>query len=193
MFLKFYGRKKMAAKKNDFMDSSSAHSRKLKSNINVSPVILMCTWSAYTEVASASCNLIDQHWQNHPDIYIVGGNKIEKRRKIPFTSSENDWIGMACEAVQWLKDKGVRYCYLIIDDHPPVGPCNSNFLNVILPKYAEQLGATRVALAGWDQFQPNEGKLVHVENQEWLLISSLNKWKFNLHPGFWNLADLGII
>lgn len=156
-------------------------------------VILMCTWSAYTEVAKASCKLIDQYWENHPDIYIVGGNQIENRCTIPYSSNEKDWIGMAYDAVEWLKEKGAKYCYLLIDDHPPVGPCNSEFLNITLPNYAKELGATRVALAGWDQFQPNEGKLVQVGNQEWLLISSLNKWKFNLHPGFWNLADLGII
>lgn len=158
-----------------------------------SVVILMCTWSAYSEVAKASCHLIDQYWPNHPDIFIVGGDQIENRHKIPYSSSEKDWIGMAYEAVQWLEGKGAKYCYLIIDDHPPVGPCNSNFLNVTLPDYAEQLGATRVALAGWDQFQPNEGELIQVGEQKWFLNSSSHKWKFNLHPGLWNLADLGTI
>jgi len=53
--------------------------------------------------------------------------------------------------------------------------------------------ASHIALAGWDQFQPKEGELISIESQQWMLNSISYKWKFDLHPGYWNLGHLAVI
>jgi len=155
--------------------------------------ILMCTCASYSKIAEATCKRIDQYWQNHPEIFIVGGEAIEGRQSIPFSCDEKDWVGMALNAVDWLSEKGFSHCYLILDDHPPVGICNHEFLNIILPKLSENVDASHIALAGWDQFQPKEGELISIESQQWMLNSISYKWKFDLHPGYWNLSHLAVI
>lgn len=153
----------------------------------------MCTCAAYTPVAEATCQLIDRYWQDHPELFIVGGDDILDRSAIPFLSDEKDWIGMALEAVKWLHQRGFTHCYLILDDHPPVGPCSKKYLNQTLPVLADKCGASHVALAGWDQFQPKDGTIVSVGSQRWMKNNIAFKWKFDLHPGFWNISDLLVI
>ena len=156
---------------------------------NLRTALLMCTCESYTAVAEASCRLIDRFWPGHPDLFIVGGNKIPNRKTIPFACDERDWIGMAHEASLWLRQEGFTHCYLILDDHPPIGKCATAYLNNILPQLVDSLGASHVALAGWDQFQPKDGKLIDVGSERWLKNSPVFKWKFDLHPGIWNISD----
>ncbi|MCI5208403.1 MAG: hypothetical protein D3910_06325, partial [Candidatus Electrothrix sp. ATG2] len=166
---------------------------KMDNFAKTSPAILMCTCRAYTEIAQATCNLLELFWQDHPEIFVVGGKDITGGQSVPFSCHERDWVGMAYEAVRWLQSNSFTHCYLILDDHPPVGFCNSEFLNRTLPELCGQLNATHVALAGWDQFQPKDGVLITVGRQQWMLNSLSYKWKFDLHPGYWNLVDLEII
>ena len=155
--------------------------------------ILMCTCESYTEVARSTCDLIDIFWQEHPEVFILGGKKFNDRYRIPFSCDEKDWIGMTSEAVSWLEKQGYGYCYLILDDHPPIGKCNADFLNYVLPELSQKCRATHVALAGWDQFQPKDGTIVSVGSHRMMKNNESYKWKFDLHPGFWNLSDLGKI
>lgn len=165
----------------------------MKNSTTIRPAILMCTCTPYVGVARATHQLLDVFWEKHPDFFIVGDAGADDQDKIPFSCSEKDWIGMALESVTWLINKGYTHCYLILDDHPPIGVCNSSFLNNTLPSICEQLKATHIALAGWDQFQPKEGGIINVEGQQWMLNSVSYKWKFDLHPGYWNLQDLALI
>lgn len=160
---------------------------------NTQTALLMCTCAPYSVVAEASCRLIDRLWPDHPDLFIIGGMEIPDRAMIPFSCDERDWIGMAHEAVTWLQQRGYTHCYLILDDHPPVGTCNGTYLNEVLPQLAQSLGASHVALAGWDQFQPKDGTLIEVGSERWLQNNPSFKWKFDLHPGLWNVNDFQVV
>lgn len=149
----------------------------------------MCTCAAYSTIAEASCRLIDRFWLEHPQVFIVGSRETQAGESIPFSCDERDWITMAEESMLWLQGQGYTHCYLILDDHPPVGVCNSTYLNAVLPQLMADCGASHVALSGWDQFQPKNGTVIQVGSERWLHNDPSFKWKFDLHPGIWNIED----
>ncbi|MDF1593145.1 MAG: hypothetical protein P1P89_16645 [Desulfobacterales bacterium] len=92
------------------------------------------------------------------------------------------------DAVNRLIDMGFWGCYLILDDHPPVRRCHSKHLNVTIPEFLAVLDATYIGLNGWGQnrLQCNGDKLgVKFLNLENVTLDF--KYKFSLHPAFWNL------
>lgn len=155
-----------------------------------STAILLSTCKSYQKYVEITCNIIERYWKYHPEIFIVGGSGVSGYRQISFNCSENDWIGMAYEAVSWLGRSGFEYMYLILDDHPPVGHCNLKFLNQTMPCLAKNLNATHFMLSGWDQFQPKKGEYILKDGQKLLKNDKSFKWKFDLHPGFWNISHL---
>ncbi len=109
---------------------------------------------------------------------------------IPFSSDPKDWMGIAREATGYLLDRGYDYCYLVLDDHPPMATCNGGYLERGLPLQARELGATVVSMVGWDQIRTYEGVRLPPDKDSWLKNDSTYRWLFNLHPACWNLTNL---
>ena len=99
-------------------------------------------------------------------------------------------IGITLDAVRCIEERGVDWLYLILDDHPPFGPCNADYLNRRLPENAAALRAIQVSLLGWDQYQPREGAILGPERLFWQRNNPSFHWKFSLHPGFWRVLPL---
>lgn len=152
--------------------------------------ILMPTCDKYEWVAKITLKWLRHYWKDHPPVYVCGAHSFSGEQSLAFTCDPRDWIGIAWEAVSYLEDQGFTYCYLVLDDHPPVGSCNTEFLNIILPQLAQQLDAVQVSLSGWDQFRPSQGRVLGRENCYLMENDSNFRWSFNLHPGLWKVASL---
>jgi hypothetical protein len=92
-----------------------------------------------------------------------------------------------------MRDRGLTHTYLILDDHPPVGPCHDHFLNEILPALARKLEAVYIGLLGYGQHRNVHGIVLGKENGFLEQCSPSYLWKFSLHPGLWNLEALEVI
>lgn len=154
--------------------------------------ILLPTCEAYLPVASFTLDRLDAWWPGHPEVFVCGlaGELPSFGQRLPLTADPRDWVGIVLDAVTGLQERGFEWLYLILDDHPPFGPCNADFLNRLLPENARELGAVQVNLLGWDQFQPQEGAVLGPEHLHWQRNSADFRWKFSLHPGYWHVLSL---
>lgn len=153
--------------------------------------ILLLSCDKYFEVANLSLKLLQRHWVSHPPIFFCGTNReLSDGTSIPFTVDEKDWIGIAHQAVDHLLSEGYDYCYLILDDHPPMAKCNEKYLNNDLPNLARELKVTVISMVGWDQIRIYKGFKLG-KNVDYLLNNDpYYRWIFNLHPALWNLLNL---
>ena len=162
--------------------------------MNPGVAVLVLTCDKYRRVAEVTVELIEKLWPDHPHIYICGlSDPLAEEPIIPFTSDSRDWMGIALEAATYLSAEGYHYAYLILDDHPPVSKCNSEYLNVELPLLARQLEAAVVSLVGWDQVRQSKGSKMGSDCYHWLKNDPDYRWVFNLHPGCWDLQAVSAI
>lgn len=152
--------------------------------------ILLPTCDAYAAVADFTLRRLDVCWPGHPPVFVCGLTRAahEPPHRLPCTNDPGDWIGTALDAVTRLRELGYEWLYLILDDHPPFGPCNADYLNRLLPENAGRLNAIQVNLLGWDQYQPQEGRVLASEHLCWQRNSPTFSWKFSLHPGYWHVV-----
>lgn len=158
-------------------------------------VLLLSTCDTYAPVAGHTLGRLDACWPQHPDVFICGltSPALTPERCVPFTGDPRDWIGITSQAVTVLEAQGVEWLYLVLDDHPPFGPCNVKYLNNMLPETAARLGAIQVNLQGWDQDQPQAGSVLGEADLHWKRNAADFPWKFSLHPGFWHAPTLARI
>jgi len=158
----------------------------------VKTAILIPTCEAYAPAAAFTLERLDVWWPGHPDVFVCGlaAPPPQFERCLPLTADPRDWVGIALDAVRCLQEQGAEWLYLILDDHPPFGPCDADYLNRRLPENAAALGAIQVNLLGWDQYQPREGVVLGPERLFWQRNSPSFRWKFSLHPGFWRVLPL---
>jgi hypothetical protein len=154
--------------------------------------ILLSTCDAYAAVARFTLQRLDACWPAHPDVFVCGLSEPSGAvgTTLPLGDDPRDWIGITLRAVRSLEGQGAEWLYLILDDHPPFGPCNADYLNQRLPETAEALGAVQVNLLGWDQYQPRDGVVLGADHLFWQRNSPAFRWKFSLHPGFWRVLPL---
>ena len=147
----------------------------------VSLAILISTFDRYESLARWTAQRIEQCWIGHPPLFFSG---------LEEGDSEKDWMTLTQAAVAKLIANGFTHAYLILDDHPPMGECHSGFLNAILPSAAVASKASHISLLGFGQHRRREGGLIRV-GEAWFEKSDPSyRWRFSLHPGFWNLEDL---
>jgi hypothetical protein len=158
----------------------------------MSLAILLSTCDAYAPVARFTLTRLDACWPGHPEVFVCGISESGAPfgTPLPLTADPRDWVGIALDAVRCLEKQDVEWLYLILDDHPPFGPCEADYLNRRLPANAAALGAIQVNLLGWDQHQPREGAALGPERLFWERNNATFRWKFSLHPGFWHVLTL---
>jgi len=158
----------------------------------MSRAILLPTCDAYAPVARFTLARLDACWTGHPEVFVCGLSAAPAPlgTPLPLTADPRDWVGIALDAVRHLQAQGVEWLFLILDDHPPFGPCDADYLNRRLPETAQALGAVLVNLQGWDQYQPADGVVLGPERLFWQRNRPSFRWKFSLHPGFWHVLAL---
>ena len=158
----------------------------------MSLAILLSTWDAYAPVARLTLKRLDACWPGHPEVFVCGiaGSPAPFGNPLPLAADPRDWVGIALDAVRCLQEQGAEWLYLILDDHPPFGPCDADYLNRRLPENAAALDAIQVNLLGWDQYQPREGVVLGPERLFWQRNNPSFRWKFSLHPGFWDVLAM---
>ena len=140
--------------------------------------ILLSTCDRYRPVAEWTESLINRAWQDHPTVVRWG------------LGDQRDWMTVTRDGVVSMRKQGFRWIYLVLDDHPPVGPCRAEVLNQTLPSLAEKLEAVNVSLLGWGQRRGCEGTRLGREDCFLLRNDSGYRWKFSLHPALWSADKL---
>ena len=150
--------------------------------------ILLLTCDRYVEVATLTLDLLRQLWKDPPQIFVCGvSGGLPGESVIPFNVDDRDWMGIAHQASEHLLEEGYGYCYLILDDHPPVARCNGEYLANQVPALARQLKAAAVSMVGWDQVRTYRGTRLGAEKHYWLRNDPSYRWLFNLHPACWDI------
>jgi hypothetical protein len=152
--------------------------------------ILLSTCEAYRAFAELTRSWLGRHWPGHPPVFSCGLERPGAPQDLPFAGDPRDWIGIVRQAAEELTARGAEWLYLVLDDHPPVGPCHARYLNEDLPATARRLGAIQVNLMGWDQFQPRDGETLGADALHWQRNAPGFRWKFSLHPGGWHAPTL---
>ena len=151
--------------------------------------ILISTFDRYETLARWTAAQVERQWSQHPPIFYSGLTGKDEQC-LGFSGDEADWMSVTLHAVEQLQQRGFTHAYLILDDHPPVGPCHEEALNEVLPGLALKLHATYIGLLGYGQHRGLEGKILG-RKCFFLEQSSIDyRWKFSLHPGLWNLKAL---
>ena len=152
----------------------------------------MPTAPRYLPLAQWTCGQIKRFWPEHPEIIICGA--VGDPRCLPLRDDPADWMRVVARACEDLVLRGLKQAYVILDDHPPIAPCNDGFLTSELPEVATKLEATSVVTSGF-------GPLVSKKNGEKTKVGSMlyerlpldDPWKLPLHPALWNLERLHVI
>jgi len=143
-------------------------------------------------LAGFTARQIDRYWRDHPPIFFCGFN-------VPVHQSDtllilhrgsDDWIGILMDAVREVREKGFKMVYLILDDHPPLGPCGWDVLNNVLPQVMLKRDAENISLFGSGQGRNLEGKIVSETDVRLEQLPDSYLWRYSLHPGLWSLRAL---
>ena len=151
--------------------------------------ILISTFDRFEWLARWTHGRIDREWEDHPPVFFAGLSRRDER-SFGFEGDASDWMGVNLQAVLRLRELGFTHSYLILDDHPPVGRCHSEFLNHRLPEFADRLGAATIGLLGYGQHRTREGTDLGSSNGHLEKTDPSYRWKFSLHPALWRLEDL---
>jgi len=150
----------------------------------------MPTAPKYAPLAKWTRGQINLFWPDHPDIFLCGTPDGD----LPLLDDPRDWMRVVCSACADLQSRGTEHIYLILDDHPPIAPCNSGFLREILPRMARQLKATSIVTGGFGPLIRPKSKIATWESWRVECLPLDEPWKLPLHPALWNLERLrGII
>ena len=148
------------------------------------PAILISTSARYRAVAAKTREEIARQWADHPRIYVAGAPGAD----FPPAEDPADWMSAALLAVEGLLGLGHEMAYWILDDHPPVGRCDSRALNEKLPRLLQELQAVNIGLLGCGQRREIEGR--RIARTGLVRNSPSYRWKFSLHPALWSLNAL---
>jgi hypothetical protein len=154
--------------------------------------ILIPTCDRYLEMACFTRKMIDRLWPEHPPVFMCGlPTPPQDAAFLASDADPRDWAGGVRCATRELLDRGFDLVYVILDDHPPFGPCNARHLNETLPRLARELSAACISLLGWGQGQqPVQGETLGADHYWMQRVSEQHLWKFSLHPGLWSLSVL---
>jgi len=149
--------------------------------------ILVSSFDRYLPIARWTISQIERHWRPHPPIYLAGCTTDDS---LPLTDDPGNWMRVSRSACHCLLGKGFRWVYLILDDHPPVGPCQATHLNETLPSLARELNALTICLESWLPESPLRGEGLNSRYHHLGRNAATFQWKFSLHPALWSLPSL---
>ncbi|MFV0337664.1 MAG: hypothetical protein ACK5LK_05405 [Chthoniobacterales bacterium] len=135
--------------------------------------------------------IIEKQWEYHPLIYFSGiPEKSEKKNYIIPSQNAKTWVSTNIEALRILKKHSVSQVYFILDDQPPMGECNADFLNIILPHAARINELKHVNLFGYGQNRRLSGTLLKKDNIKLKQSDKTLTIKSLLLPALWDIDTL---
>lgn len=158
-------------------------------------VILMPSCDSYARMAGVTTSLVARYWDSHPRLTYCGLS-VPGDNRLRLRAPPADWIGIVLDAVEDLKTHGARWCYLVLDDHPPLARCHSGHLNITLPRLMEELDAACINLNGWGRGRDGRRPIgVRLEGRYYRMerLPANYAWSYSLHPALWNLDSLGAL
>ena len=151
--------------------------------------ILIASHDHYESLARLTQAEIATQWDAHPPVFFSGLTGAESDI-LPLQGRSIDWIGIALDAVEELLSRSYQSAYLILDDHPPVGRCQSELLNNVLPRLLIDLNAVNISLFGSGQGRKVEGAICVSDTIGFEKLPESYLWRYSLHPGLWLLVAL---
>ncbi len=124
--------------------------------------------------------MLAEFWPGHPEI--VCTRKIDDGR---------NWTKNIQSGVEAAREKGFEAVFLINEEHVPIGNCDADYLEKILPAQARRLGACYVSLFGWDNKRfCSKSPVNELEKGMWMHLVGDHDPRFHLHPAWWRLDAL---
>jgi hypothetical protein len=151
--------------------------------------ILIPTFDRYLWLARLTKAEIERRWASPPPIFYCGIHG-EGAEFLPLQDDPANWVAVLQSAVANLRDLGFTMAYLILDDHPPLGPCDAEHLNHTIPELMRRLSASYIGLQGWDHKRRLSGTILDKDCHCLMRLDSGFTSKFGLHPALWRLDVL---
>lgn len=155
-------------------------------------MILVPSCDRYEQVATLTTRLISRFWDRHPPLALCGLSRSGHAR-LALRSDPADWMSVLRDAVEDLQGAGVRCCYLVLDDHPPLARCHARHLNRTLPALMPELSAACIGLNGWGPGREGRrpaGERLDGSRYRLEHLPAEYRWSFALHPALWSLDSL---
>jgi len=154
----------------------------------LSTCILLSTCEKYRALAEFTTARIRESWAAPPPMRFAG--IAQREDALPLRDDPGNWMRVTRSACGDLLDAGFENAWVILDDHPPLGPCHSQHLNVTLPRMMAETRAVSIALSGYGQGRRRQGRIVRWGGFDFDLCAPDALWKFPLHPALWRLDAL---
>ena len=157
--------------------------------------ILSPVYHGYRWVAPFMAEGLERYWPGHPPVYYCGLRKEEAGALPTLPLGEpalpRDWLVFVHEAALELQRRGYRQCYLLLEEHLPLGPCHARHLNETLPAMMTDLAAVYIGLMGWDNRRySTRAPLLDAAHFQMMHLSTPQAPRFHLHPSLWRLDAL---
>ena len=157
--------------------------------------ILIPVYYGYRWVALLMAEALKRYWPDHPPAYYCGLSAEEAGglETLPLSDPAlpRDWLVFVHEAAAELQRRGYRQCYLLLEEHLPLGPCHVRHLNETLPALMDELAAVYVGLMGWDNRRySTRAPLLAAAHFQMMHLSTPQAPRFHLHPSLWRLDAL---
>ncbi len=154
----------------------------------MTPPILMPTTPWYEPLARWTVGQIKLFWPEHPAIFFCGASGGENC--LAKGVDPRNWMRLTLAACGELRSHGHHQCFVILDDHPPIAPCHTDYLLKALPLAAAELQATSITTGGFGPTVPRIGSLEQWRSWRFERLPMSAAWKLPLHPALWNLERL---
>ena len=157
--------------------------------------ILVPVYHPYSWIAPFMAEALETFWPNHPPIFFCGLTSAEAPHLPTLPLSETalprDWAAFTLDAISALQSQGFSQCYLLLEEHLPLAPCQTTHLNSTLPVLLEKLQASYIGLMGWDNRRYSTRAPILSQNEHCLMhLSTPQAPRFHLHPSLWRIDAL---
>lgn len=152
------------------------------------PPILVSTAPRYLALAQWTIGRIEENWPGHPEIFISGAEG--DSRALSLRDDPANWMRVTASACRDLLERGFDQVFLILDDHPPIAKCHTEFLWEKIPQMLKQTHATVCTLVGPGPLLKQKGDWDNIGKARFEKLPLTESWKLGLHPALWNLGKL---
>lgn len=150
--------------------------------------VLISTCEKYCTLAEFTRARLAEFWPELPPVRFAG---LESHPEaLPLRDDARNWMKLTRSACEDLLAGGAEFAYVLLEDHPPLGPCDARRLNDELPAMMRELDAVSISLSGFGQGRKRFGKPVRWRDWNLDLCLPTTLWKFPLHPALWRLEAL---
>ena len=157
--------------------------------------ILVSVYHPYRWVAEWTWRLLDEFWPEHPPLFFCGLTSAEAgplpHVPCPDPALPRSWAGFVQDACAQLRARGFDRCYFLLEDQPPLAPCNHRHLTETIPALMQKLGGVYCGLMGWDNRRfTTRAPILSAADRQLMHLTPPRAPRFHLHPSWWRLETL---